>query len=627
MKLVILIVLLILTPITFSQNVPHLFELRGLEDSLDNTHLFYRYGYLNPQSISCWSKSIYHFDLANSSDTLFLWDSGGQDPIYGGCEGQWIGDFEFYNNDPAMYIYGGGDLWIDPIPFLVRYDGEIQIPVPAFGGITAIEISQQNEYLVYAAIGSLLIKSTDGGYNFVHLDSIQQVDNSIISLSRNNDLYIYGTDENKLVRTEDEGQNYIIVDEDMHWNWQYDRNLYYDSDGQHIYGVCNSYSESALLISGSNGDPFTWSNRITYNGYISFTMDENQPGEIYYSAGKQIFKSTDFGATFNLYKEFELKITGLYKKPSTDILYASTIFRIYEITPDTVQVIKSLPIPDEVLNYYPLSVGNKWVYDKTTVTYDPYPQYSHQVLVKEVLGDTIAANSKHYYYLKDQTGWGEYVLERIDSSGGKVYRYLEDPGLPENEYLLDDLLAEVGDTVNSYRMGYHPGSHTTVLDEITFAKWGLSKPKKVFEQYILHPPVYSLTQDIGLDSIYSYFDFGNTWIVLKGCIIDGVVYGDTTVVSVRDETQNQPTEFSLSQNYPNPFNPTTTIRFTISDLRFTILKVYDVLGNEVAILVNEEKPIGSYDVEFYGSNLPSGIYFYQLKAGSFIQTKKMVHLK
>jgi photosystem II stability/assembly factor-like uncharacterized protein len=88
-----------------------------------------------------------------------------------------------------------------------------------------------------------------------------------------------------------------------------------------------------------------------------------------------------------------------------------------------------------------------------------------------------------------------------------------------------------------------------------------------------------------------------------------------------------PTEFSLSQNYPNPFNPTTTIRFTISDVRYTTLKFYDVLGKEVATLVNEEKPPGEYVVEFDAANLPSGVYFYRIKAGSFINTKKMVILR
>jgi agmatine/peptidylarginine deiminase len=94
----------------------------------------------------------------------------------------------------------------------------------------------------------------------------------------------------------------------------------------------------------------------------------------------------------------------------------------------------------------------------------------------------------------------------------------------------------------------------------------------------------------------------------------------------------QPEEFHLSQNYPNPFNPTTTISFIIpqEERRKTQevkLAVYDVLGNEIAILVNEEKPAGTYEITWFADGLPSGIYFYRLLAGSIAQTKKMILLK
>ena len=90
-------------------------------------------------------------------------------------------------------------------------------------------------------------------------------------------------------------------------------------------------------------------------------------------------------------------------------------------------------------------------------------------------------------------------------------------------------------------------------------------------------------------------------------------------------------EFVLYQNYPNPFNPCTKIGFQTSEFGFVKLKVYDVLGNEVAILVNEEKPVGEYQVEFNTSTInhipSSGIYFYQLKTNNFVETKKMVLMK
>ena len=94
-----------------------------------------------------------------------------------------------------------------------------------------------------------------------------------------------------------------------------------------------------------------------------------------------------------------------------------------------------------------------------------------------------------------------------------------------------------------------------------------------------------------------------------------------------NEFKGEVNTYSLSNNYPNPFNPTTKIKSQIPELSLVVLKVYDVLGNEIATLVNEEKPIGSYTVEFDASTLPSGVYFYQLKAGDFIQTKKMILMK
>lgn len=111
------------------------------------------------------------------------------------------------------------------------------------------------------------------------------------------------------------------------------------------------------------------------------------------------------------------------------------------------------------------------------------------------------------------------------------------------------------------------------------------------------------------------------------------------IVTLANE-ESIPGDFSLEQNYPNPFNPDTKIRFVIASgekqSQFVTLKVYNILGNEVATLVNEEKPAGTYEVTFDshsgesasgGRNLPSGIYFYKLQAGNYIQTRKMILIK
>lgn len=106
------------------------------------------------------------------------------------------------------------------------------------------------------------------------------------------------------------------------------------------------------------------------------------------------------------------------------------------------------------------------------------------------------------------------------------------------------------------------------------------------------------------------------------------------VTGIEDESKIQPEEYSLEQNYPNPFNPSTTIKYTIPSVISTEgrklnvqLRVYDILGTEVATLVNEDKPAGSYEVNFNASEFSSGVYFYKLQTGEFSSTKKMILIK
>ena len=94
-----------------------------------------------------------------------------------------------------------------------------------------------------------------------------------------------------------------------------------------------------------------------------------------------------------------------------------------------------------------------------------------------------------------------------------------------------------------------------------------------------------------------------------------------------DEQTNQPLTFKLEQNYPNPLNPTTNIQYSIASRQFVVLKIYNVLGQEIETLINEEKPAGNHQIEFNAANLPSGVYFYKIRAGSFSQVKKMLLIK
>ena len=101
----------------------------------------------------------------------------------------------------------------------------------------------------------------------------------------------------------------------------------------------------------------------------------------------------------------------------------------------------------------------------------------------------------------------------------------------------------------------------------------------------------------------------------------------STAVGTEEELDILPEKYALSQNYPNPFNPETVIKYSIPKAENVSLVVYNLIGEKVAILINERKPAGSFTVDWDASNMASGIYYYRLQAGDFVQTRKMVLLK
>jgi hypothetical protein len=152
---------------------------------------------------------------------------------------------------------------------------------------------------------------------------------------------------------------------------------------------------------------------------------------------------------------------------------------------------------------------------------------------------------------------------------------------------------------------------------------------------------YTSLNEYGTDDIYiGRYHTGNPGYSFKGGLDEIRIYNRALSTSEVNDLYNQvtsvendagknkiPSEFDLLQNYPNPFNPITTIKYSVPQSTKVVIKVFDVLGNKIETLVNEEKPVGTYELTWYAENLPSGIYFYRLQAGDFIETKKMVFIK
>ncbi|MCH7772420.1 MAG: T9SS type A sorting domain-containing protein [Bacteroidetes bacterium] len=264
-------------------------------------------------------------------------------------------------------------------------------------------------------------------------------------------------------------------------------------------------------------------------------------------------------------------------------------------------------------NYFPIAIGNE---------YQMYDGYGYQF--GKIERDTVYANGKTYFHLPSPFTFQDC---RVDSNGNvlSISRPFFSGGEPE-EYLLfkaDAQLNEVWPVAWNYNVVIDTGYAKCIYDDSGYVFGEMRRIKGVLifdESYNYYS--FWLAEGIGL--VRDQYDDG-TVSILNYAKINGIEYG--TIVSVNEDMPASPIEFTVSQNYPNPFNPIANIKFRTSNFGFVSLKVYDVLGNEIRTLVNEEKPAGEYQVTFNGSNLASGVYVYRLKTNGKIVSKKMILLK
>jgi hypothetical protein len=260
-------------------------------------------------------------------------------------------------------------------------------------------------------------------------------------------------------------------------------------------------------------------------------------------------------------------------------------------------------------NAQSLELGNEWIYFHDGGPSNNY--YTYQ----EVIGDTIL-NNINYAVVKSNEF---YSYKRADSN--LVYYF---DTLDSTENISLNYNWNIGDTVNP-----DPQNFSIVIDKSSTSIWGKTLRKICIQRSYLISS-YSInwyTEWIGLTSGEGHIPGIFYTVTLLAANIENNIYGDTTLLAIDYNTNEILSDFRLYQNYPNPFNPSTTIKYSIPNAGNISLKVYDVLGKEIATLVNEEKSSGNYEVEFNASNLTSGIYFYQLKTGNFIETKKMILLR
>jgi hypothetical protein len=270
------------------------------------------------------------------------------------------------------------------------------------------------------------------------------------------------------------------------------------------------------------------------------------------------------------------------------------------------------------------SIGNRyafggWQHSRNDPNYYPL-SYS-----EEIIADTII-NGRHYFefYRPEGSPIGSIIRDtsktsyrRADSSA--VYQY--------NIFSAsEDTIVDFKDSIGTV---YH-----TYFSQSDISQYTITSKDSVFFFGKWYSAVGINYSTIYASKLYlvKYEDYNlltEKSLFLKGAKIDGVYYGDSTLVSVNPNFSMNPTcvDYVLYQNYPNPFNPTTIISYRIGILGKVSLKIYDLLGRELVTLVNEVKPAGSYSATFNASNLSSDVYFYRLTTGNYTFVKKLLLLK
>jgi hypothetical protein len=214
----------------------------------------------------------------------------------------------------------------------------------------------------------------------------------------------------------------------------------------------------------------------------------------------------------------------------------------------------------------------------------------------------------------------------------KAAQYVKDNRLPpigfittHPSYDSTKIVGDANDDTNFNRYGTYQGG--TGTDSVTYiVPTAVSANYRVTAEVCYQSVKTQLVDHIrnidhgDINRFVSMYDaLPNLPFIMKRDILD--------VVSGVENENDLVNNFSLEQNYPNPFNPSTSIQYTIANRQFVTLKIFDVIGNELATLVNQYKLSGRYNVEFNASTLPSGVYFYRLQAGDFVQTRKMILLR
>jgi len=447
----------------------------------------------------------------------------------------------------------------------------------------------------------IVLKTEDGGSHWNTIQTPTNASINAINFSDQHNGWAVG-DSGVVLRTTDGGENWLLKSKNL--NSSLSNGFFTDSNNGWLAG------NNGRLFNTSDGG-INWavkttsiSNRLNDVFFINSTYGWTA-GE-----GGNIATTSNGGTTWNMQSSgltnslksicFLNESTGFIVGFNGALLKTSDAGSIWtnDTMPASNQFIKTVHNNNEIW----VCGYNNFLKSSLLLKSDNYGL----TWTNKFLMDSIAL---HALYIKDnlifvgggkiQQSGQEMVLFRSSDNGETWEQIISLPGLYNGNYFIDFIVNNQGDYI-----------------ALTTSKIYYSSNQGIDWQSEEFPMAF-------LNAIFTS-DSNTYWVTGQNSLLLKNSNSGITSIKLTEILINN---FSLSQNYPNPFNPSTKISYSVAGLSKVILKVYDIIGREIITLVNEEKPAGKYEVNFNASSLASGVYFYQIKAGDFVQTKKLILLK
>ncbi len=354
--------------------------------------------------------------------------------------------------------------------------------------------------------------------------------------------------------------------------------------------------------------------------WIQLTFPTTKVGMVYKTSKGDLFVDADFDGLYRLKNETgyweligfkDVKVGKMFESSTGNLLMTLSSYNQYVYY-------------DPYLMYISKDDGSSWKYVNSAFsTYFVEAESKHpngKLFIGSAKGVYKSEGGEYWSYCHPGTVSNMTILSDgtiyIALSDDTDYRVSGDEGanwsvipFTENPFTIGNIFHDKQEAVYIY-------VNTSTVGELYKKQKNSSQWIKLGELNGNNTYSFGLTMQINSRGDIFYLDYDTLYKI-----------GSNITEVKNNEGVTIPNNYSLSQNYPNPFNPTTRIKYSIPQKSFVRLSVFDILGREVAALVNSEKEPGYYEIEFDGSKLSSGVYFYKLQSGSFSQTKKFMLVK